>query len=78
VIPMEVRRVLTGDARTDDQVARDGARLVLSQIDKLRNQLDQAERRAQRVMAGLPPLKDDDAVWKRVRRAADKLLDGMA
>ncbi len=74
---LDVYRLLSGDTRTDDQIARDGARLTISQIDKLRRQLDQAERDCQHVIRTGNAKKDSDAIWKRVAKAADKLLAGM-
>jgi uncharacterized protein involved in exopolysaccharide biosynthesis len=68
---------LTGGTRTDEQIAKDGAKLVISQISKLRRQLDQAERACQQVMLTGKPRKDDAAIWNRVAKACDKLLDGM-
>lgn len=69
---------MTGGTRTDEQIAKDGAKVVLSQIGKLRRQLDQAERATQHVLHTGTARKDDDALWRRVRRAADSLLEGMA
>jgi hypothetical protein len=66
------------DHRTDEQIAKDGARLAISQIDKLRRQLDQAERACQHVQVTGRARKDDDAIWRRVQRAADKLPGGMS
>lgn len=66
-----------GDARTDAEMAKDGARRTLSLIDKLRNQLNMAERDCQHVLRTGDALKDSDAIWKRVAKASDKLLDGM-
>jgi hypothetical protein len=71
-----IERLLGGD-RTDEQMAKDGARLTLSQIDKLRNQLTQAERACQHVLATGKVRKDDAAIWRRVARASAKLLDDM-
>lgn len=68
---------MLGDPRSEDQIARDGARLMISQIDKLRRQLDQAERACQHVIATGKPRKDDKAIWRRVTRAVDNLLAGM-
>jgi len=73
----EIMRGALGDHRTDEQCAKDGARVTLSQIDKLRNQLMQAEKCCQHVIATGRLRHDDDKVWKRVFKAADKLLDGM-
>jgi hypothetical protein len=67
-----------GDHRSPEQIAKDGARVTISLIDKLRRQLDQAERACQHVQATGHARKDDDAIWRRVSRAAHKLLDGMA
>lgn len=69
---------LIGGNRTDEQIAKDGARVTISQIEKLRRQLDQLERCAQHVNTTGKARHDDAAVWKRVRKLADKLLDGMA
>lgn len=66
-----------GDTRTDAEMAKDGARRTLSLIDKLRNQLRMAERDCQHVLSTGNALKDSDAIWKRVAKASDKLLDGM-
>lgn len=74
---LDVYRLLSGDTRTDDQIARDGARATIGQIDKLRRQLAAAERDCQHVLRTGNALKDSDAIWKRVAKASDKLLDGM-
>jgi hypothetical protein len=66
-----------GGNRTTDQIMRDGAKVTISQIDKLRRQLDQAERACQHVISTGRERKDDAAIWKRVAKAADRLLDGM-
>lgn len=68
---------MLGGNRTLDQIMRDGAKVTISQIDKLRRQLDQAERACQHVIATGKERKDDPAIWKRVAKAADKLLEGM-
>lgn len=68
---------LMGGKRTDEEIMKDGARAAISQIDKLRRQLDQAERACQHVQLTGKSRKDDTAIWKRVAKAADKLLDGM-
>ncbi|HEX8414267.1 MAG TPA: hypothetical protein VF637_10330 [Sphingomicrobium sp.] len=72
-----MREKMMGGSRTDEQILADGLRLTLSQIDKLRNQLKQAERMCQYAATTGKMHKDDRAVWKRVAKAADKLLDGM-
>lgn len=69
---------LMGDQRTERQMAEDGAKRCLSQIDELRNQLRMAERDCQHVLATGNALKDSCAIWKRVSKAAANLLDGMA
>lgn len=74
----EVLDAMSGGNRSAEQIAKDGARATISQIDKLRRQLDQAERVCQHVIATGKIRKDDDAIWRRVARAADKLLEGMA
>ena len=68
---------MIGDNRALQQIAKDGARVVISQIQKLRNRLDQAERAAQHTIATGRMRKGDDAIWRRVKRAADNLLEGM-
>lgn len=68
---------LMGGSRSEDQIAKDGAKVVISQIDKLRRQLDKAERAAQHVLRTGKEQKGEDAIWRRVRKAADNLLDGM-
>lgn len=68
---------LTGGKRTEAEMFADGARVAISQIDKLRRQLDEAERAAQFCIRNGRPRKDDNAVWKRVAKAADRLLEGM-
>lgn len=73
----QVVEKMTGGTRTDEQIAKDGAKVVLSQIGKLRRQLDQAERCAQHVLRTGTERKGDEAVWKRVCRAAEALIDGM-
>jgi len=70
----QVLEKVAGGSRSDDQIARNGARATLSQIDKLRNQLAQAERCCQHVISTGTVRHDDAAVWRRVERAADKLL----
>lgn len=66
-----------GDHRDPTDIAREGAKRTLSQIDKLRNQLRAAERDCQHVVTTGNALKDSDAIWKRVAKAANNLLDGM-
>lgn len=66
-----------GDSRTERQMAEDGAKRCLSQIDKLRNQLRMCERDCQHLLATGNALKDSDAIWKRALKAADKLFDGL-
>lgn len=73
----QVVEKLIGGTRSDAQIAKDGARAVIGQIDKLRYQLDQAERSAQYTLRTGTTLKSDDAIWKRVGRAAATLLEGM-
>ncbi|MFS0771009.1 hypothetical protein [Sphingomonas sp. 1P08PE] len=73
----QVIEKMMGGTRTDDQIMRDGARATISQIDKLRNVLRQAEQCCQHVIATGRERHDDAKVWKRVEKAADKLLDGM-
>jgi hypothetical protein len=73
----EVFAKMFGGGRSADEMAKDGARATISQIDKLRRQLDQAERSCQHVATTGKIRKDDAAIWKRVARAADKLLEGM-
>jgi len=73
----EVLDRLIGGNRNLEQIAKDGARVVISQIDQLRRQLDQAERAAQHTVRTGKMRRDDDAIWRRVKRAADKLLEGM-
>jgi len=68
---------MQGRHRTVEQIMQDGARVTISQIDKLRRQLDQAERAAQYVIRTGKERKGDTAVWKRVAKAADTLLEGM-
>lgn len=74
----QVMEKMTGGSRTDDQIAREGARLTISQIGKLRRQLDQLERDAQHVVATGRGRKDSAAIWKRVSKAADLLLGAFA
>lgn len=68
---------MTGDPRSDRKIASDGAKVAISQIDKLRRQLDQAERACQHVIATGLPKKDDAQIWRRVSKCAAALLHDM-